>query len=67
MTKAIKIARTQNRVLGWLAYYIGLGPVGLILRRGDRLDRAKRPAGASAWNPREEPISVDPMRIKRPF
>jgi hypothetical protein len=67
MTKAGKIARVQNRVFGWLAYFIGLGPVGLILRREDRLDRATRPVGASGWHAREESISVDPLRIKRPF
>ena len=27
----------------------------------------ERKAGASAWNEREGPIHVDPMRIKRPF
>ena len=67
MTKVVKIARAQNRVFSWLAYYVGLGPVGLVLRRQDRLDRARRPAGVSAWHERVEPIAVDPMRIKRPF
>ena len=65
--KSAVIARKQNRVFAWLAYYLGMGPVGLYLRRGDRLDRAPRPAAPSAWQEREGPIATDPMRIKRPF
>ena len=67
LTKAAKIAVKQNRVFAWLAYYLGLGSVGLWMRRQDRLDRRVRSASPSAWHPREEPISVDPLRIKRPF
>jgi len=67
LTKAARIAIKQNRVFAWLAYYVGMGPVGLWLRRQDRIDRAPRPASPSAWHEREDPIHVDPMRIKRPF
>ena len=65
--KAAKIAVKQDRVFAWLAYYVGMGPVGLWLRRQDRLDRTPRPSGESAWNERDAPIATDPMRIKRPF
>ncbi len=65
--KAAKIAVKQNRVFAWLAYYVGMGPVGLRLRREDRLDRSVKPVGDSAWHGRDGPIATDPMRIKRPF
>jgi hypothetical protein len=67
LTKAVKIGAKQNRVFAWLAYFIGMAPVGFWIRRQDRLDRAQRSASPTAWHPREGPISVDPMRIKRPF
>jgi hypothetical protein len=67
LTKAVKIAAKQNAVLSWLAYYLGMSTVGLWMRKQDRLDRAVRPVGDSAWHPREEPIHTEPRRVRRPF
>ncbi len=67
--KSLIIIRKQNRVIGWLGYYLGLGPVALVMRwRGeDRLDRAHRPVGTTGWQRRIDPIHTDPQRIHRPF
>ena len=67
--KSAIIVRKQNRVIAWLAYWIGVGPVAWVMRlRGeDRLDRKTRPVGATGWHKRDEPIPIDPQRIRRPF
>jgi hypothetical protein len=67
--KSALIIRRQNRVIGLLGYYLGLGPVALFMRwRGeDHLDRARKPVGGTGWHERTEPIATDPMRIRRPF
>ena len=66
LPKAGRIAGVQNRALAWLTFHLGMRPVGLIIRRQDRLDRATKPVGDSGWIPREDPIHVDPERIRRP-
>jgi hypothetical protein len=66
--KSVIIAGKQNRILSWMAFYVGLGPVALWLRwtGQDRIDRVVRPIGESGWNTREQPIATDPDRIRRP-
>jgi len=68
LTKAVVIGAKQNRIFSWMAFYVGLGPVAWVMRKQgqDRLDRATRPVGDSGWNTREQPIHVDPDRIRRP-
>lgn len=66
LPKAGRIAGVQNRVLAWLTFHLGMRPVGLVMRRQDRLDRSTKPVGESGWIPREDPIHVDPDRIRRP-
>ena len=65
--KSVIIARKQNRVFSWLAYFLGMSTVGWWMRRQDRLDRATRPVGESGWNERDEPMPTDPRRVRRPF
>lgn len=67
LPKAGRIALKQNAALSWLAYYLGMSTVGFWMRKQDRLDRAVRPAGESAWNLREDPIHTDRRRVRRPF
>tara|TARA_Y100001968_G_scaffold50768_1_gene41578 strand:- start:1013 stop:1342 length:330 start_codon:yes stop_codon:yes gene_type:complete len=66
--KSVIIAGKQNRILCWMAFYCGIAPVALWLRwtGQDRIDRQVRPVGESGWNPREQPIAVDPDRVRRP-
>ncbi|HCP47724.1 MAG TPA: hypothetical protein DIU15_16905, partial [Deltaproteobacteria bacterium] len=68
LTKAVVIGAKQNRVFAWMAFYVGLGPVAWMMRKKnmDRLDRATRPVGETGWRVREQPIHVDPDRIRRP-
>ena len=66
LPKAGRIAGVQNRALAWLTYHLGLRPVAVFMRRQDRLDRAKKPVGETGWHVREDPIHVDPDRIRRP-
>jgi hypothetical protein len=67
LPKAGRIALKQNTILSWLAYYLGMSSVGLWMRKQDRLDRAVRPSGESAWHTRETEGSTDPRRARRPF
>ena len=69
MVKSTIIARKQNRVFSWLAFYLGLTWVAwwFKLTKQDRLDRAVRPVGETGWKDREGPIDVDPRRARRPF
>jgi len=64
--KSGRIAATQNKALAWLTFHLGLRPVALFIRRQDRLDRADTPVGETGWKVREDPIHVDPDRIRRP-
>ncbi len=66
--KSLIIIAKQNRILAWLAYYIGLAPVALWMRwtKQDRIDRAIRAIGDTGWKPREHPIDIDPERVRRP-
>ncbi len=64
--KSAIIARKQNKVFAWLAFYLGLSTVGFFIRRQDRLDRAAKPVGETGWNERTEPIHTDPRRVRRP-
>jgi hypothetical protein len=65
--KAAIIGAKQNKVFAWLAFWLGLTPVGVFMRRGDRLDRTPRPIGDSEWKDRTDPIHTDPRRARRPF
>ena len=67
LTKAVRIAFKQNAVLSWLAYYLGMSTVGFWMRKQDRLDRAPRSVGDSAWHTREAPIQTDRRRARKPF
>ncbi|MCO4771555.1 MAG: hypothetical protein KDA24_16095 [Deltaproteobacteria bacterium] len=66
LPKAGVIAGKQNAVLAWLTYHLGLRPVAVFMRRQDRLDRVTKPVGETGWHEREDPIHVDPDRIRRP-
>ena len=67
--KSAVIARKQNSVFAWLAYYLGMSWVGWWFRwtKQDRLDRTVAPVGETGWKEREGPIEVDPRRARRPF
>ncbi len=67
--KSVIIARKQNTVFSWLAFYAGLTWVAwwFKLTKQDRLDRATAPVGETGWKERERPIDVDPRRARRPF
>jgi hypothetical protein len=69
LVKSTVIARKQNTVFSWLAYYLGMSWVGWWFRftKQDRLDRATLPVGESGWKDREGPIQTDPDRVRRPF
>ncbi len=67
--KSVIIARKQNSVFSWLAYYGGLSSVAFWFRltRQDRLDRKVVPVGESGWKERERPVQTDPRAARRPF
>ncbi len=66
LTKAAVIAKKQNRVFAWLAFYMGLSGVGLFMRRKDKLDRDTKPVGETGWHVRTDPIHTDIDRVRRP-
>lgn len=69
LAKATRIGAAQGKALAWLAFWLGIGPVALVVGFGrrDRLDREPRPIGSSGWHTRTTPIDTDPRRARRPF
>jgi|GEM_PF-1617818 len=69
LTKSVVIARKQNSVFSWLAYYGGLSMVAFWFRitKQDRLDRAVMPVGETGWKERDRPMATDLRSARRPF